>query len=62
MRIYFGPGFRMTCAGQDIATDADGFAEVASPTPEIMAWALPEPPGPVEEPEHAITTHEGDEQ
>jgi hypothetical protein len=43
MRIYFGPGFSMTCAGQEIATDKDGFAEVVTPTPEIMAWAKPEP-------------------
>lgn len=54
MRIYFGPGFSMTCAGQDIATDAKGFAEVASPTPEIMVWAKGKP--------KKTTTTEGVEQ
>lgn len=54
MRIYFGPGFSMTCAGQDIATGADGFADVANPTPEIMAWAKDEPT--------TTTTTEGAEQ
>jgi hypothetical protein len=43
MKIYFGPGFSMSCAGQEIKADEAGFAEVDWPTPEIMAWAKPEP-------------------
>lgn len=42
-RLYFGPGFSMTCAGQFIQTAADGFAEVASPTAEILIHVQPAP-------------------
>ena len=42
-RLYFGPGFSMTCAGQFIQTDADGFAEVASPTAEMLIHVKPAP-------------------
>lgn len=38
-KLYFGPGFSMTCAGQTIAADADGFVdrEQIRMTPEIAA-------------------------
>lgn len=41
--LYFGPGFSMTCAGQFIQTTADGFAEVTSPTAEILIHVKPAP-------------------
>lgn len=50
-RLYFGPGFSMTCAGQFIQTGADGFAEVLNPTAEMLIHTKTAPTTPTEETE-----------
>ena len=44
-KAFFGKGFSMTVAGQEVVADADGYVDLSTvrATPELMVWRKEDP-------------------
>ena len=45
IKAFFGQGFSMTVAGQEVVADADGYVDLSAvrATPELLVWQKEDP-------------------